>query len=112
MAHRISYMLNRGAIPSGLLVLHKCDNPPCVNPDHLFLGTHQDNATDRDSKGRMADMRGEKNPFSKLKDVDVCNIRAILKYVTRRGVITELARIYDVSVSTISLIKLNKSRVV
>ncbi len=52
LAHRVSYEISFGEIPSGLLVLHKCDNPPCVNPDHLFLGTDKANAIDRDKKNR------------------------------------------------------------
>lgn len=51
-AHRVSWQLANGPVPKGLHVLHSCDNPPCVNPDHLFLGTHQDNVRDRDQKKR------------------------------------------------------------
>lgn len=65
-AHRVSYELKYGEIPEGMEVCHKCDNPCCVNPDHLFLGTRQDNIDDRERKGRNVTFTGEEQPRSKL----------------------------------------------
>lgn len=76
-AHRWAYYLTFGVIPDGMYVLHKCDNPPCVNPDHLFLGTFQDNMDDMKKKGRKAILCGEFQPGSKLTWDQVCEIRRL-----------------------------------
>ncbi|MDQ5870783.1 MAG: HNH endonuclease [Acidobacteriota bacterium] len=83
-AHRISYELNVGPIPTGLWVLHHCDNPPCVRPDHLFLGTVSDNAQDMLRKGRGVFQqhperhpRGEAHPMAKLSIEDVAELRRL-----------------------------------
>ena len=69
-AHRVSYRIHKGHIPDGMKVLHKCDIPCCVNPEHLFLGTQAENIRDMDAKGRRksAPMPGSKNGNSKLTD--------------------------------------------
>lgn len=76
-AHRVSWEMNKGEIPDGLCVLHKCDNPACVNPDHLFLGTRRDNVHDMVSKkrNRSGDQRGERHGGRKLSSEDVRDIR-------------------------------------
>lgn len=78
LAHRVSYQFYIGQIPNGICVLHKCDNRKCVNPNHLFLGTYQDNATDRKNKGRGNIPTGVKNPRTKLSIKQVKEIRKLL----------------------------------
>lgn len=74
-AHRLSYMIWRGEIPQGYEVCHICDNPCCINPEHLFVGTRQDNVDDRERKGRNVVKVGEEQPISKLTKKDVKNAR-------------------------------------
>ena len=74
-AHRVSYELNIGPIPSGLCVCHHCDTPICVNPGHLFLGTVADNVADMVAKGRQARLHGEAHGRAKVTAADVQEIR-------------------------------------
>ena len=72
-AHRIMYERENGPIPAGMCVLHRCDNPACINPAHLFLGTKGDNTRDCIAKGRIA--RGERHGVARLTRSDVLDIR-------------------------------------
>lgn len=74
--HRLSFEAFKGPIPDGMLVRHSCDNPPCINPDHLLVGTNKDNVADCISRGRRGDLSGENNGVSKLIDADILEIRA------------------------------------
>lgn len=79
LAHRLAWILTFGPIPDGLCVLHKCDNPACINPTHLFLGTQLDNLADMRAKGRHSKgptIWGERHGMAKLTGDDVRSIRA------------------------------------
>ena len=78
-AHRYAWQLTNGSIPPRTEVCHRCDNPPCCNPSHLFLGTHQDNMQDAGRKGRVHPPihRGVAHHLAKLTDADVILIRAL-----------------------------------
>lgn len=116
LAHRVSWELAHGPIRGGLHALHRCDNPPCVRPSHLFLGTQADNNADRDRKGRVASgdkngsrtkphknpfvrnrgsgLRGESHPMSRLTEKKVREMRALYKIGVKKA---DLARQYGIS---------------
>lgn len=112
-AHRVAYELTYGSILDNLFACHKCDNPSCCNPDHLFLGTNGDNIRDMVSKGRAwlqqpgVAPRGSANPNAKFSPAQVVAIRDAYanKSMTGRG----LAKAYGVGVNTISRIIQRKS---
>lgn len=74
--HRVAWEMAHGPIPAGMSVLHRCDTPACVNPDHLFLGTYKDNFNDMRAKGRAVFVRGLKNGKCRLSPEQVKAIRA------------------------------------
>ena len=95
-AHRVSYILLVGDIPPDMNVLHSCDNPPCINPEHLFLGTDADNSQDMINKGRSKSARkGSENGRALVTEADVIEIRRLYN----EGVMTisELARRYKLT---------------
>jgi hypothetical protein len=94
LAHRVSYEVYIGPIEGGMFVCHRCDNPVCVNPAHLFLGTNAENMADKVSKGRQS---------RKLKDADVAAIRSA-SGVTQQ----ELAKQFNVGQDQISRIRSGK----
>ena len=105
IASRVAYQLTFGPIPDGMFVLHKCDNPPCCNPDHLWIGTNTDNVKDMDVKGRRRTVarHGEACGASKLKLFQVMEIRSSSKSSR------VLAREYGVTKSTILRIRCSKT---
>lgn len=101
-SHRYSYLITFGEFDTKLNVLHKCDNPKCVNPHHLFLGTQQDNMRDKFKKGRQSRVIGELSGNSKLKEKEVIKIYKMWNsgnYLQR-----EIAKMFGVTREAISLI--------
>ena len=106
-AHRFSYRIMIGPIPTNMCVCHHCDNPPCINPAHLFLGTKSDNNRDRDKKGRHRPLFGEQNGSCKLTRAEVAQIHELH---FQGWIQVKLAKKFSVTQQTISNILRGKSR--
>lgn len=106
-AHRASYFLHHGEFDFKLNVLHKCDLPVCVNPDHLFLGTHQDNMDDRQRKGRTVTQRfkGSECGASKLNEAQVIQIRSMAGQKRQR----QIADMFNITQSSVHHILVRKT---
>lgn len=109
LAHRVSYELKNGPLSEGEIVMHRCDNPVCVNPEHLFKGSQRDNVLDMYGKGRRnfdGVARGSKNGNSKLTWEEVREIRRLRS--TGKYKLRELGEMFGVHLTLISLIANNK----
>lgn len=102
MAHRYSFSREHGPIPAGMYVLHRCDVPACVRPDHLFLGSLKTNTQDMIAKGRKRQVRGESHGRSKITEQTVVAIRAAT------GTQMEIAERFGVTQPLVSMIRSKK----
>lgn len=107
-SHRFAWRLHNGDIAEFLKICHKCDNRKCCNPNHLFIGTHQDNMADMYAKGRNNQVKGENHPSHKLTDKQVEEIRT--RYASGNVRQVDLAKEYNVIQPHISRIILRISR--
>ncbi len=102
LSNRIAYRLYYGDFDKTLCVLHKCDNPSCCNPNHLYLGTKKDNSRDKAERDRMAHLKGEQNGSSKLTEDQVIKIVSLIKSGEK---ISSISKTYNVSFQQILNIK-------
>jgi len=99
LSHRVAYKLAVGTIPDGLVVCHRCDNPSCVNPSHLYLGTQADNLCDMRSKGRGNPPRGSRHPKARLTE----ELARAIRHDPRSH--RQIARELGIGKSTIGMVK-------
>src|SRR5688572_12628987 len=97
-AHRISYEAHNGTVWDDMVIMHTCDTPACVNPEHLVQGTNKDNARDASAKGRM--VHGERHRSAKLTEEQVVSMR---RERAAGATVTSLARKYGVGTANVSL---------
>ena len=101
-SHRASYLIHKGEIPRGMCVCHSCDNPLCINPDHLWLGTYKDNVRDMMDKGRA-----KYNPRKKISDE---RFAALVGRIEAGALHRQIAEEFGVSSSYVSMVKTGKRR--
>lgn len=107
-AHRVAYQLAKGEIPTGLVVRHTCDNPPCCNPNHLLIGTVQDNNQDCVERGRfrLTPMYGSEHPRAIITEEQVLKVRALRDSGVRAK---EIAAMFNISISSVYAIGTGRS---
>lgn len=99
-AHRVAFQEATGIDPTGWLVCHHCDNPPCVNPEHLYLGTHKTNAADKVSRNRCSRLKGQINPAATMSD------ELAQKVIEEPGTYREIARKFGLHPNAVRNVKL------
>ncbi len=107
-AHVISYELFNGSVPEGMFILHSCDDPSCVNPEHLRLGTHLENMKDRMKSGHYKNMIGSNNMNAKMSDSQVLEIRNL--YAEGNMSQSEIAKMFGIHQTQVSRYVRNETR--
>lgn len=111
LAHRLAWLVFRGSIPDGRLVCHKCDNPPCCNPAHLFLGTHRDNSCDAMKKGRMKAALSSLAKITRFRRLRVLTDQQVEEIRTSKESGRALAARFGCSAANVSMIRRGKRKI-